>query len=113
MTFHEISLSGKSALITGGSAGIGLSVAEKLCRAGNAVAIVARKKEQLNEAEQYLKACLLNKEQAKLYNKLMEYRSDADYNNEVFFEKVIAEELLYGVEAFNESIKILISKDGL
>jgi len=56
---------------------------------------------------------LLNKDQAKLYNKLMEYRSDADYNNEVFFEKDIAEELLYGVEAFNESIKILISKDGL
>lgn len=60
MTSHEISLSGKSALITGGSAGIGLSVAEKLCRAGNAVAIVARKKEQLNEAEQYLKACVQN-----------------------------------------------------
>jgi uncharacterized protein (UPF0332 family) len=54
---------------------------------------------------------LINKDQAKLYNKLMEYRSDADYNNEVFFEEDIAEELLLGVEAFNDSIKILISNN--
>jgi uncharacterized protein (UPF0332 family) len=52
---------------------------------------------------------LINKDQAKLYNILMEYRSDVDYNNEVFFEKDIAEELLHGLELFNESIKILIT----
>jgi len=46
-----------------------------------------------------------------MYNKLMDYRSDADYNNEVFFEKDIALELLQGVEQFNLSIKSLIESE--
>jgi uncharacterized protein (UPF0332 family) len=54
---------------------------------------------------------LISKEQAKLYNKLMDYRSDADYNNEVFFDKDIALELLQGVEQFNLSIKSLIERE--
>jgi uncharacterized protein (UPF0332 family) len=54
---------------------------------------------------------LVDKEQAKMYNKLMDYRSDADYNNEVFFDRKIAEELLIGVKLFNEAIMHLISNE--
>lgn len=54
---------------------------------------------------------VIDKELAKLYNKLMEYRSDADYNNEVFFDKDTAEKLLKGVYDFNNAIKLLISKE--
>lgn len=61
--------------------------------------------------KELVKKGLINKDQAKLFNKLMEYRNDADYNNEVFFDKVIAEQLLHGVAAFNNSIRLLISKE--
>jgi NAD(P)-dependent dehydrogenase (short-subunit alcohol dehydrogenase family) len=50
----NIDLTGKVALVTGGSAGIGLSIAELLCGAGASVAIVGRRKEVLEEAESHL-----------------------------------------------------------
>jgi short-subunit dehydrogenase len=43
------SLSGKVAIVTGASSGIGLSVARKLCAAGAKVALVARTKAKLDE----------------------------------------------------------------
>ena len=49
-------LEGKIALITGGSAGIGLAVAEQLTQAGCKVALVARKQGPLDEAVQRLGA---------------------------------------------------------
>jgi uncharacterized protein (UPF0332 family) len=55
---------------------------------------------------------LIDKEQSKLFNKLMEYRSDADYNNEIFFNKETALNLIEGVEKFNESVRRLIAEVG-
>ena len=46
----EITLSGRSAIVTGGSKGIGLAVATRFAQSGADVAIVARGKETLDEA---------------------------------------------------------------
>jgi 3-oxoacyl-[acyl-carrier protein] reductase len=46
----EISLSGRTAIVTGGSKGIGLAVATRFAQSGADVAIVARGKESLDEA---------------------------------------------------------------
>jgi 3-oxoacyl-[acyl-carrier protein] reductase len=46
----EISLSGRTAIVTGGSKGIGLAVATRFAQSGADVAIVARGKEALDEA---------------------------------------------------------------
>jgi uncharacterized protein (UPF0332 family) len=51
---------------------------------------------------------LIDKSFAKMYNQLMDFRSDADYNSDVFFDRQIAKELLVGVEQFNEAIVKLI-----
>lgn len=48
-------LTGKVALITGGSRGLGLQMAEALGEMGAKVAITARKADELNEAEAHLK----------------------------------------------------------
>jgi 3-oxoacyl-[acyl-carrier protein] reductase len=46
----EISLSGRAAIVTGGSKGIGLAVATRFAASGGDVAIVARSGEALNDA---------------------------------------------------------------
>lgn len=46
----EISLDGRNALITGGSMGLGRAIARQFCESGANVAIVARRKEPLDEA---------------------------------------------------------------
>ena len=45
---------GKSALITGGSSGIGLALAKKMVEQGCHVAILSRQKQLLQEAEKTL-----------------------------------------------------------
>lgn len=50
------SLSGKKALVTGGSRGIGLSVAKGLAEHGADIAIIARTKEQLEAASRQIQA---------------------------------------------------------
>lgn len=50
----EISLSGKTALITGGASGIGYAIAQEMCDAGANVIIVGRRDEQLREAAKSL-----------------------------------------------------------
>ena len=50
----EISLEGKTALITGGATGIGYAFAGEMCDAGADVVIVGRREEKLREAAQNL-----------------------------------------------------------
>jgi gluconate 5-dehydrogenase len=50
-----LSLKGKTALVTGGSRGLGLQMAEALGEMGAQVAITARKKDELDEAVAHLK----------------------------------------------------------
>ena len=49
-------LSGRTALVTGGSRGLGLQIAEALIEMGAKVAITARKKDELEEAKKHLGA---------------------------------------------------------
>ena len=55
MTSDLFSLQGRAALVTGGSRGLGLEIAEGLGEAGSRVAIVARRREWLDEAERTLR----------------------------------------------------------
>ena len=50
-----LDLGGKSALVTGGSRGLGLQMAEALGEMGAKVAVTARKKDELDEAVSHLK----------------------------------------------------------
>ncbi|MBV9862630.1 MAG: SDR family oxidoreductase [Alphaproteobacteria bacterium] len=50
----EIRLDGKSAIITGGSKGLGLAMAEKFAACGADVAVLARNPESLSEARQQI-----------------------------------------------------------
>ncbi len=50
-------LSGKTALVTGGSRGIGLAVAKGLAQNGAGVAIIARDKDRLQAAKQQIQEC--------------------------------------------------------
>ena len=50
-----LDLGGRAALVTGGSRGLGLQIAEALCEMGARVAITARKKDELDQAVSYLK----------------------------------------------------------
>jgi gluconate 5-dehydrogenase len=54
-TLDLLSLKGKTALITGGSRGLGLQMAEALGEMGAKIAISARKKDELDEAVSHLK----------------------------------------------------------
>ena len=48
----DVRLDGRSAVITGGSKGLGLAIAEEYARSGADVAILARDQGTLNEAKQ-------------------------------------------------------------
>lgn len=52
-----LDLRGRVGLVTGGSRGLGLAIAEELVRRGARVAIMARNPEELAAAEERLKAC--------------------------------------------------------
>jgi 3-oxoacyl-[acyl-carrier protein] reductase/bacilysin biosynthesis oxidoreductase BacG len=52
----ELGLTGKTAIVTGGSAGIGLAIATALYREGVSVAIVARDRDRLDKAVQAIRA---------------------------------------------------------
>lgn len=54
---HQLfSVAGKTALVTGGSSGLGLIMAEALLRGGASVVIASRKQDRCNEAQAYLSA---------------------------------------------------------
>jgi len=55
-----LSLEGRSALVTGGSRGLGLQIAEALGEMGARVAITARKKDELDQAVLQLKKMKIN-----------------------------------------------------
>ena len=50
----EISLEGKTALVTGGATGIGFAISTELADAGAHVIIVGRRQEKLDEAKKQL-----------------------------------------------------------
>jgi gluconate 5-dehydrogenase len=52
---EQLDLSGRIALITGGSRGLGLAMAEGLAEMGAQIAITARKKDELDEAKTHLR----------------------------------------------------------
>jgi gluconate 5-dehydrogenase len=54
-TLELLSLEGKTALVTGGSRGLGLQMAEALGEMGARLALTARKKDELDEAVQHLR----------------------------------------------------------
>lgn len=56
MNRELFSLKGRTALVTGGSRGLGLEIAEGLGQAGACVAVVARRREWLDEAKRALEA---------------------------------------------------------
>lgn len=56
MTMPMIDLTGKTAVVTGGSSGIGLATVELLLEAGAAVALCGRNAERLAQAEQGLRS---------------------------------------------------------
>ncbi len=51
-----LDLAGRTALVTGGSRGLGLQIAEALCEMGARVALVARKRDELDAAVAHLAA---------------------------------------------------------
>ena len=53
----KLSMDGRSALITGGSLGIGRAIAKRFVEAGGNVAIVARRQEVLDEAKAEIETC--------------------------------------------------------
>src|SRR2546421_10989548 len=56
VTTDLFALTDRVALITGGSRGIGRSIAEEFARRGASVVITARKEEELNETAQAIRA---------------------------------------------------------
>ena len=56
MTSNLFNLSGKTALVTGGNRGIGLLIAKGLAEHGADIAIIARTKQQLDDAAQQIQA---------------------------------------------------------
>ena len=52
----DLGLKGKNAIVTGGSQGVGLAIAQGLAREGCNVAIGARGKEQLEKAAESLRS---------------------------------------------------------
>ncbi len=52
----EVKMTGRKALVTGGSLGIGRAIARAFCEAGAEVAIVARREDVLNEAKAEIEA---------------------------------------------------------
>lgn len=67
-------LTGKNALVTGGSRGIGFAIAEALLRAGANVAICGRQQETLNNAVSHL----TNTAKSKVVGKVADVRSNTD-----------------------------------
>ncbi|HEY0828481.1 MAG TPA: HEPN domain-containing protein [Bacilli bacterium] len=55
----------------------------------------------------------LSIELGKMYNRLMDMRSDADYSDSVTFSKHEVESLAERVKEFNSAVKSIINSDGL
>ncbi len=78
-------LTGKTSLVTGGSRGIGLAIAEGLARRGSDVVIIARDKEQLEAAKEKI--------QSDTGRKVWVFSFDLEKTEqiEVFFKTIVSE----------------------
>jgi gluconate 5-dehydrogenase len=85
MTGKLFDLSGKTALITGGNRGIGLSIAKTLAGHGADIALLARKKQQLEDASRQI--------QAETSKKVWTFPFDLENTQAIkdFFQTIIAE----------------------
>ncbi len=95
----ELGLTGKNAIVTGGSAGIGLATAKALYSEGVSVAIVARDSARLEKAANAIR------ELPNLGNKVLAISADLTQKEDI--EKVVAKT----IEAFGQ-IDILINNAG-
>lgn len=93
----ELKLEGKTAVITGGSKGIGFAVAEGLAQEGVDVALIARKEKDLNEAAEEIE---------KSYG-VRALAVKADVTKAEDIEKAVTE-----IEKFSDSVNILINNAG-
>jgi len=83
------SLSGKTALVTGGSRGIGLAVAKGLAEHGADIAIIARDQNQLEAASQQIQECSDKRGAPKVWTFSFDLQNIKAI--EALFEKIIAE----------------------
>lgn len=85
MEINLFNLSGRTALITGGSKGIGLAIAKGLARHGAKIAILARTEKQLKQAQKQI--------QADINKKIWTFPFDLANTNkiEALFQKIIKE----------------------
>ena len=98
----DLGLTGKKAIITGGSRGIGRAIADLLADEGMSLAICARKAEGLQEAENELKA-----KGVSVFSKAVDVSKADDYKSFI----TEAAEALGGLDIFVHNVSAMVGLD--